>query len=269
MCSGGRVVGRYAAAVLLLATACEDAAPPPAVTEVDSAGVRIVTSDPLNSDATCTLSDEPTFLVGDNEDDESQWFSYVSGLGGLSDGSVVVAERGSGQLRIYDRTGEHLRSMGRVGEGPGEFRQLWFLRVLPGDTIWVGDFRPMRYFVYSSDGEWIRTIDLDPVYPSPTRDGGVLASGVSINVRNERAERWDFKTPETWQVEAHAPDGKLIGPVAAVPARTFGEVKEDPELLIDPSSTPVHPSTHAATPSPSPTAATRKSECWTRSWGCA
>ena len=226
--------GQLAAAALLLTAACEDAAPPAAVAEVDSAGVRIVTSDPLASDAVCTLSDEPTFLVGDNQDDESQWFSYVSGVGALSDGSVVVAERGSGQLRVYDRTGAHLRSMGRVGEGPGEFRQLWFLRVLPGDTIWAGDFRPMRYFVHSSAGEWIRTIGFDPVYPNPTRDGGVLDSGVSINVRTVWAERHDFRTPDLWQVEAHAPDGRLIGPVATVPARTFGQVKEDPEFLIDP-----------------------------------
>lgn len=219
---------------LVLAAACQDAAQAPAVMETNSAGISIVTSDPLQSDAVCSLSDEPTFLVGDNEEDESQWFSYVSGMGGLSDGSVVVAERESGQLRIYDRSGQHLRSMGRVGEGPGEFRQLWFLRVLPGDTIWAGDFRPMRYFVYLSGGDWIRTIDFDPIYPNPTRDGGVLANGVSINVRNERAERWDFKTPDTWQVEAHARDGKLIGPVATVPSRTFGQVKEDPTFLIDP-----------------------------------
>ena len=226
---------RVAVAVpILMAAACEGATPPVAFTEVDSAGISIVTSDPLQSDAVCSLSDEPTFLVGDNQDDESQWFSSVSGVGALSDGSVVVAERGSGQLRIYDRTGQHLRSMGRMGEGPGEFSRLWFLRVLPGDTVWVGDYRPMRYFVYASGGQWVRTIELDPIYPNPTRDGGVLANGVSINVRNESAVRWDFKTPDTWHVEAHAPDGKLIGPVATIPARTFGEVKEDPSFGIDP-----------------------------------
>ena len=68
-----------------MAAACEGATPPVAVTEVDSAGVSIVTSDPLQSDAVCSLSDEPTFLIGDNQDDESQWFSSVSGVGGLSD----------------------------------------------------------------------------------------------------------------------------------------------------------------------------------------
>ena len=219
---------------LVLAVACQDAAQAPAVMETDSAGISIVTSDPLQSDAVCSLSDEPAFLVGDNQDDESQWFSSVSGVGALSDGSVVVAERGSGQLRIYDRTGQHLRSMGRLGEGPGEFSRLWFLRVLAGDTVWAGDYRPMRYFLYTSGGDWVRTIELDPMYLNPTRDGGVLANAISINVRTEGAERHDFKTPDTWHVEAHAPDGKLIGPVAAVPSRTFGEVKEDPTFLIDP-----------------------------------
>ena len=252
---GAAAIG--ASATLLLATACEDGGPPPAVTEADSAGISIVTSDPLQSEAVCSLSDEPTFLVGDNQDDEAQWFSSVSGVGALSDGSVVVAERGSGQLRIYDRTGAHLRSMGRMGEGPGEFSRLWFLRVLVGDTVWVGDYRPMRYFLYASGGDWVRTIELDPMYLNPTRDGGVLANGISINVRTEGAERHDFKTPDTWHVEAHAPDGKLIGPVATVPARTFGHVKEDPEFLrYRPLLRPecLRRCTWAI-PSPSPTAA--------------
>ena len=36
--------------------------------EIDSAGVRIVTTDPLGSDAVCSLGDEPTFYLGDSED---------------------------------------------------------------------------------------------------------------------------------------------------------------------------------------------------------
>jgi len=68
--------------IALLATGCDEQAAPPTRMGTDSAGISIVTSDPLQSDAVCSLSDEPTFLVGDNQDDESQWFSSVSGVGG-------------------------------------------------------------------------------------------------------------------------------------------------------------------------------------------
>lgn len=107
------------ASIALLATGCgEQAAPSPRI-EVDSAGVRIVTIDPLASDAECSLSEEPTFYVGDSEDSDEQWFTRVLGLARLSDGSVAVADDYTMQVRIFDPSGAHIRSMGREGEGPG------------------------------------------------------------------------------------------------------------------------------------------------------
>ena len=116
-----------------LALALTGAAGPAESQEVtirtDSAGVEIVTSDPSRSDATCTLGDEPIFRVGNNESDEAQWFSSIRGAGRVSDGSVAVIDRASAEIRIFDAAGRHLRSMGRHGEGPGEFRNAWKLWV--------------------------------------------------------------------------------------------------------------------------------------------
>ena len=71
------------------------------------------------------------------------------------------------------------------------------------------------------------TVTMDPVYPNPPRGGGgVLANGLSINVRQMSARPQDFSTPDRNQVEAHAPDGKLIGVLATVRGRTFGQVDD-------------------------------------------
>jgi len=209
--------------------ACGDCPAPPPRIAIDSAGVRIVTVDPLASDAVCSLGDEPTLYLGDSEESEEQWFSRVLGVARLSDGSVAVADDYSMQVRIFDPSGAHVRSMGREGEGPGEFKRLWLMWRLPGDTLWVGDYRPWRYQVYSPAGEWIRTVTMDPVYLNHTTAGGVLANGVSINGRDERASRRrDFSTPDKRHVEAHGPDGKLIGILASLPGRTFGQVDVGP-----------------------------------------
>ena len=215
-----------AALMMILASGCDgrDASAPRI--EIDSAGVRIVASDPLGSDAVCSLGDEPTFYVGDSEDSEEQWFTRVLGVARLSDGSVAVADDYSSEVRIFDETGAHVRSMGREGEGPGEFKNLWYMWRLPGDTLWVGDYRPQRYHVYASTGDWIRTVTMDPPYLNPTRAGGVLANGVSINVRDESAGSQDFSTPDKRHVEAHGPDGKLMGILASLPGRTFGQVDD-------------------------------------------
>ena len=215
-----------AALTLMLATGCDGQAAPPTRIEIDSAGVRIVTIDPLASDAMCSLGEEPTFYVGDSEDSDEQWFTRVLGVARLSDGSVAVADDYSMEVRIFDQSGAHVRSMGREGEGPGEFQRLWLLWRLPGDTLWVGDYRPWRYQVYASTGEWIRTVTMDPVYPNPPQAGGVLANGVSINTRDEMARPRNFSTPDKRHVEAHGPDGKLMGILATLPGRTMGQVDD-------------------------------------------
>ncbi|MYI45792.1 MAG: hypothetical protein F4123_05360, partial [Gemmatimonadetes bacterium] len=97
---------------LILGTGCGDQPAPAPRIEVDSAGVRIVTIDPLASDAVCTLSEEPTFYIGDSEASDEQWFTRVLGTVRLSDGSVAVADDYTMQVRIFDRSGAHVRSMG-------------------------------------------------------------------------------------------------------------------------------------------------------------
>ena len=54
----------------------------------------------------------------------------------------------------------------------------------------------------------------------------MLANGLSINVRQESAATRDFNTPDKSHVEAHAPDGKLLGILATVRGRSFGQVDD-------------------------------------------
>ncbi len=55
----------FALALAVGATSCGDEPAPRAPTlAIDSAGVEIVTSDPLNSDAQCTLNEEPALSIG-------------------------------------------------------------------------------------------------------------------------------------------------------------------------------------------------------------
>ena len=199
-----------AAFVIALATAPHPAAPQEITIRSDSAGIEILTSEPSRSDATCTLGDEPIFRVGNDENDEATWFSQVRGTGRLSDGSVAVLDRLSAEIRIFDSDGRHVRSMGSRGEGPGEFRSAWKLWVLPGDTLWAGDYRPWRYNVFTADGAWVRAVEMKPAYINPSRRGGVLDTGVSITTIDKRPEPRDYRVPDTVEVEVHGPDGERL-----------------------------------------------------------
>ncbi len=202
---------------VLAHAACAGDAPPrsSAALVVDSAGIEIVTSDALGSDRRCGLADRPTLSLGTVEGDEAFMLFFVRGANRLSDGSLAVLNNSSGEIRIFTRAGTHLRSMGGHGDGPGEFRIGRFIWVLPGDTLWVGDYRPWRYHIYSARGAFIRTVDLDPPYLNASRGGGVLANGVSVNVQRPfLGPTNDFRQPEPWSVEAHDVDGTLMRELA-------------------------------------------------------
>jgi hypothetical protein len=82
------------------------------------------------------LGDSPALVIGDRP--EPQYvLSRVVGAAGLEDGRIVVADGASLQLRFFDATGGFINAVGGRGAGPGEFRRLDALGVLPGDTIFA------------------------------------------------------------------------------------------------------------------------------------
>ncbi len=220
-----------ATAAIALLLACDSESQPDLTTfATDSAGIRIVHSHPANSDATCTISADPTVVIGDDESDENQWFAQVGDAARMSDGSIVAVDRGSNQIRVYDPDGQHLRTMGRQGEGPGEFEngpfQMW---IAAGDTIWAGDYFPWRYNLFSADGEFVRGVSLNPQFINSSMGGGVLANGYTVNSTETRARKPDFSVADTMIVEAHGPDGELIDTLARIPHGRWGQ--DDHEAL--------------------------------------
>ena len=222
------------ALTLLLLAACSTEAPPELNISIDSAGVQIVNSDPTSSDATCTISEEPVLVIGEDEEEERHWFSYIRGMGRLSDGSVAAVDRATAEVRLYDEAGRHLRSMGRHGEGPGEFEDPFILWIAAGDTLWVGDYFPWRYNLFTAQGQFVRQVNLTPVFPNASQIGGVLDNGYTVNSRNRSARQENFSVPDTLIVEIHDPGGQLVGSLARMPDRTSGVVSEAPDFWLFP-----------------------------------
>lgn len=202
-------------------------------TVADSAGVEVVTTDPLKSGQQCTVGGAPFFAVGDALGDERYEFYNVRGMARLSDGGVAIIDRRDQRLRIFSESGEFVRAMGGRGEGPGEFRNPLGLWVLPGDTVWVGDYRPQRFLVFTADGDFVRPVTLDPFYANPSRGGGVLSNGFSVNVREEGGG-YDYRTPTDVVVEAHGPDGALQGTLAVLAGAREGPPTGSISLTLEP-----------------------------------
>lgn len=161
----------------------EGAPPSAGSTVVDSAGIRIVTnSAPLWTPETAwRVSAAPALTIGVVDGAPEEQLFRVADAALLSDGRILIANSGTSELRIFDRAGQYVRSLGGEGEGPGEFRRITVMDVAPGDSIFVWDQRSLRLSVLSLEEGFERSVQLSA--PSardlPVYEGVVSPTGRS------------------------------------------------------------------------------------------
>lgn len=126
------------------------------ITVRDSAGVAIVENGRVPSQPAFVLDTTPAIDIGDGGDDDPDYQLYqVTSAVRRADGSILIASRGSGDLRVYGTDGRFVRSIGRKGSGPGEFEQLSWVTLAGSDTILTYDFSGRRLSTFSPSGEYI------------------------------------------------------------------------------------------------------------------
>ena len=81
-------------------------------------------------------------------------FGRVSAVALGPDGTVFVADDANSEIRVFGLDGAHLRTFGRDGEGPGEFRSLYSIAWF-GDRLLTYDPHLGRIGEFSADGEWL------------------------------------------------------------------------------------------------------------------
>lgn len=109
--------------------------------------------DPLNGDRVPRLEVSELTRIGGYDERPAYSFSLISAGAVLSEEEVALVDRHSGEIRVFDVDGLHLRTFGREGEGPGEFRFLRALHPLPDNRLVGWDFQAKRVSVFASDGE--------------------------------------------------------------------------------------------------------------------
>lgn len=139
----------------LLVVSCAPGEPKSLTLVSDSAGIRIV--EYRGVPPVDTLNGSLVLQFGTVDGVGPEQFDRIVGMALLSDGSLVVADQGSGEIRVFPRDGRPPRVMGGKGDGPGEFRTLAGAFVLRDDSILGFDGRGARFAVFTKDGSLGRT----------------------------------------------------------------------------------------------------------------
>ena len=104
--------------------------------------------------------------LGGDTDDEDEFFGVIVRITSDSQGNIYALDSQLSEVKIYSPDGEYLNSIGREGEGPGEFRRPGDMFFLPDGNLGVLQSVPGKIVQLTSDG--------DPAgeFPVPQPEGG-------------------------------------------------------------------------------------------------
>ena len=104
-----------------------------------------------------SIDPKATFDLGAESLDTLDTFADVRGVTRLASGDVVVADNKYLTLRYFTADGKFRRSVGRRGEGPGEFRSI--IRMLRcGDSLFVREWSEPLWHVFHVNGTFKRNM---------------------------------------------------------------------------------------------------------------
>lgn len=78
----------------------------------------------LRAQATWTVDAKPILDVAGVSASGAVNFENAAGATRLRDGSLLIADRGPASIRVIDATGKLVKTVGRKGDGPGEFHTI-------------------------------------------------------------------------------------------------------------------------------------------------
>ncbi len=169
----------------------------------------------------------PLLSIGSFEGDSLYQLFRVQGAARLDDGRLVVVNAGSGEVRIYDDSGQFLMSHGRKGEGPGEFEAPVLAGVVGPDTLVIVDSQLRRISLVQAGVGFLRSARIgDEVgggaYPQGLfSDGTVLLGGGFHWSSDSGVELTDGYTRQATSYQSSTLEGALAADFGLFPGSEF------------------------------------------------
>ncbi len=174
----GRAISALALAMILLAGLLPGSALAAwKGTEVVEDGVKVVLNPAEGMESPSSVELEELWRIGGDTDDEDEFFGLIVAINADEEGNIYVLDLQLAEVKVYDSDGMYLRSLGRDGEGPGEFRFPSGMFFLPDGNLGVVQTAPGRIAGLTLEG--------DPLsdYPIPAREDGsttILRTGRGV-----------------------------------------------------------------------------------------
>ncbi len=118
-------------------------------------GIKVIKNpaEPLYGEIKLELEED--LSIG-NEEDENYLFYRARDIQVDTEGNIYVLDSGNYRLQVFDKDGKYLRTIGKRGQGPGEFNSPRGLQ-LDDETgnIFVADYSSMTIIIFEKEGKYI------------------------------------------------------------------------------------------------------------------
>ncbi len=183
---------------------------------VDSGGVRVVTNVDLAGVPVLSVDRAPELHVGWDDGDPAFEAIYSGAL--FPGGGAAVTDLQAANLIVIEPSGA-FNVIGRRGEGPGEFRRLTAVQVLPSGNLFTWDQSLQRATEFDRDGSLVSTVTFPSLGDVTLEPNGMIGedrigwipTGFAVR-RRETGADW-----MSGQLAVTSLNGTTMDTVAAVP----------------------------------------------------
>jgi hypothetical protein len=181
-------------------------------------GVRVVKnpSTPLYGEFAFDLQED--LAIGGDPGREDYYFPKGARLSVDDDGNIYVCDGGNRRIQMYDKSGQYVRTIGRQGQGPGEYMSPSQVLFGPGGDLYVHAGREI--IIYGNDGTYKNKVLL-MLFLSPAMIG---SDGTIITTRQPSISPGGHKRAIV-QLKA---DGSILRTVAEFQ----GELSEGQNVIV-------------------------------------
>ena len=213
--------------------ACDsgDAPAPTSASRADSAGVVLITHQSLEGVPLHAVGSEPDLVLGVIDGAGPEQFHRISAVR-LRRSELFIADRGSGEIRVFGGDGHHVRTLGGSGQGPAEFHDLQTVLLAHGDTIIGIDARGPKLVKFAGDSlveTWVP--GTPPDVTTPPRVLGRLASGGFLGMTVRPSPPSEGVSRPTVDILAYPEWGASPTKAAAFPGRERMNIPFGPALI--------------------------------------
>ncbi len=143
-------------------------------------GVTVVKNpmEPIYKEPVLELQEDLT--VKGSEEVEEQMFQSISTLGIDEEGNFYVLDEQAGNIKVFDYKGNFLKTIGRKGQGPGEFGMPISLVITPKKNLVVNDMGQRKILFFDKEGNYLKQFSIADKFlffgPMVTSTGDLIAS---------------------------------------------------------------------------------------------